>query len=86
MEKIILQIAQKKYTGESVIVSMRMQKDMLKDIDEVARVSGRTRNEILTTALEFSLQHMAVTASEEKTVRERANHGNHQMQDVRRGY
>ena len=69
MDKPIFQIAQKQYTGESAVISMRLPRDMLADIDEAARVSGRTRNEILTMCLEFSLQHMVITSSKksEKT-------------------
>lgn len=63
MDKPIFQIAQKQYTGESAVISMRLPKDMLSDIDEAARISGRTRNEILTMALEFSLNHMVITAA-----------------------
>ena len=63
MDKPIFQIAQKQYTGESAVISMRLPKDMLADIDEAARVSGRTRNEIMTMGLEFALQHMVITAS-----------------------
>lgn len=63
MDKPIFQIAQKQYNGESAVISMRLPKDMLSDIDEAARVSGRTRNEILTMALEFSLKHLVITAA-----------------------
>ena len=57
MEKPIFQIAQKQYTGESAVISIRLPKDMLADLDEAARISGRTRNEILTMSLEFSMNH-----------------------------
>ena len=70
MEKPIFQIAQKQYTGESAVVSVRMPKDMLADIDEAARISGRTRNEIITLALEFALGNLVITAAakqEDKT-------------------
>ena len=63
MNRPIFQITQKQYTGESSVISMRLPKDMLADIDEAARISGRTRNEILTMALEFSLTHMVITAA-----------------------
>lgn len=55
-----LHIRNKKYTGESTIISMRMPKDMLKEIDGVAEFTGRTRNEIMMMALEFALEHMEV--------------------------
>ena len=59
-----LQIKRKKYTGETSIISMRISKDMLKDIDEIAETSGRTRNEILSLSLEFALEHMELEENE----------------------
>lgn len=59
-----LQIKRKKYTGETSIISMRISKDMLKDIDEIAETSGRTRNEILSLSLEFALEHMELEEKE----------------------
>lgn len=50
-----------KYRGETSIVSMRMPKNMLADIDMVAAETGRTRNEILMMSLEFALEHMEIT-------------------------
>lgn len=60
MEKPKLTIPSKKYTEESTVISMRLPKDMLRDIDEAAKVSGRTRNEILAMSLEFALKHMEI--------------------------
>ena len=48
----ILRIEAKKYVEESVVISSRIPKDMLQDIDFVAKESGRTRNEIITMFLE----------------------------------
>lgn len=64
MSAPILQIKQKKYGGETTIVSMRVSKDLLKDIDNVAEVSGRNRNEIIVTCLEFALNHIEIIANE----------------------
>ena len=64
MEKPTLKIKPKKYAGETTIVSMRMAKDLLKDIDAVAAVTGRNRNEILTMSLEFALNHMEIVMKE----------------------
>lgn len=64
MEKPTLRLTPKKYGGESVIVSMRIPKDMLKEIDAVAAETGRPRNEILTTSLEFALDHMEIHPAE----------------------
>ncbi len=57
-----LVIHPQKYRGETTIVSMRMPKDMLSDIDKVAAATGRSRNDILLTSLEFALEHMEVEA------------------------
>lgn len=60
MTEPVLRISPKKYTGETTIVSMRMAKELLKDIDNIATLTGRNRNEILTMSLEFALNHMEV--------------------------
>ena len=64
MSEPILRITPKKYSGETTIVSMRIAKDLLKDIDAVANVTGRNRNEILTMSLEFALNHMEIVMQE----------------------
>ena len=64
MSEPILRITPKKYSGETTIVSMRLAKDLLKDIDAVANVTGRNRNEILTMSLEFALNHMEIVMKE----------------------
>ena len=64
METPILRITPKKYSGETTIVSMRMSKEMLKDIDSVAALVGRTRNEIMAMSLEFALEHMEIVMKE----------------------
>ncbi len=56
-----LKISPKKYTEESTVISVRVPRDMLSDIDEVAAKTGRTRNEILTVSLEFALAHMEIS-------------------------
>lgn len=64
MSEPILQISPKKYSGETTIVSMRMSKELLKDIDNVAKVTGRNRNEIMAMSLEFALNHMEIVMKE----------------------
>jgi len=67
MDNLTLRIAAKRYGSDSTVVSFRLPKDMLRDIDNVAETTGRTRNEIMTTSLEFALQHMEIALSAEKT-------------------
>ena len=64
MSEPTLRVTPKKYSGETTIVSMRMAKDLLKDIDAVANVTGRNRNESLTMSLEFALNHMEIVMKE----------------------
>lgn len=56
-----LVIKPQKYGGETSVVSMRMPKKMLADIDTVANETGRTRNDILMMSIEFALDHMDIT-------------------------
>ena len=64
MSEPVLQISPKKYSGETTIGSMRMSKELLKDIDNVAKVTGRNRNEIMAMSLEFALNHMEIVMKE----------------------
>lgn len=65
MEDLTLRIDAKRYTDESTVISFRLPKDMLKDIDAVAGATGRTRNEIMATSLEFALRHMEIVLGAE---------------------
>ena len=64
MEKPVLRITPKKYAGETTIVSMRISKELLKDIDAIASATGRNRNEVLTMSLEFALNHTEIVMGE----------------------
>jgi predicted DNA-binding protein len=55
-----IQITPKKYNEETTVISMRMPKDMLRDIDAVATQTGRTRNEILMLSMEFALDNIEI--------------------------
>lgn len=60
MEERKLVIEPHKYGGETSVISMRMPKEMLEDIDKVAAETGRTRNEILMLSIEFALEHLQI--------------------------
>lgn len=64
MKEPRLDIVPKKYTGETTVISLRIPKDMLLDIDRVAQMTGWTRNELLTRFIEFSLKHAEIVKSE----------------------
>lgn len=69
MSEPILRISPKKYNGETTIISMRLAKDLVKDIDAIANVTGRNRNEILTMSLEFALNHMEIVMKERESLK-----------------
>lgn len=73
MERPILRISPKQYSGETTIVSMRLAKDLLRDIDTVANVTRRTRNEIMAMSLEFALEHMEIAMKEREEQRDGGN-------------
>ena len=54
-------IRPKKYTEESAVISMRLPKDMLRDIDSIAKYVACPRNEIMMKCFEFALEHMEVS-------------------------
>lgn len=56
----VLRIEAKKYKDESVVISARIPRDMLQDIDFVAKESGRTRNEIMTIFLDYALKNTEI--------------------------
>ena len=62
-KKLVIQTH--KYTEPSMVVSLRLPKDMLADIDKVAAVSGRSRNEILLMSLEYALGNLEIQTGEE---------------------
>ncbi len=49
-----------KFGGETSVISLRLPKEMLAVIDQVATDTGRTRNEILVMSMEFALEHMEI--------------------------
>ncbi len=51
-------IEQKKYNGDTAVVSARLPNDLIKDIDLIAKKTGRTRNEIMLLCLEFALENL----------------------------
>ena len=64
MEDAKFVICPKRYKEESQVFSVRMPKDMLRDVDAVAQKTGRTRNEILLKCVEFTLTHLEIAEKE----------------------
>ena len=60
-EKPKLIIPPKKYKGETTVVSVRMPKDMIADLDRVSDATGRTRNELMLMCIEFALDNLEMS-------------------------
>ena len=58
MKKLV--VYSKKYKGESSVISARVPVELIKKIDNIADITGRTRNEILLTCLEFAVSNLIV--------------------------
>lgn len=55
-----LVIAPKKYTGETAVVSARLPNDLIKRIDEICEITGRSRNEVLQMCIEFAVDNIEI--------------------------
>ena len=60
MDDVKFVLTRKRYKEESQVLSVRIPKDMLRDLDAVAQKTNRTRNEIMTKAIEFMLEHLEI--------------------------
>ena len=60
MDKKKLVIRPRRYGAETTVISLRLPKDMIKVIEEIATTTGRTRNEIMVMSLEYALDNMEI--------------------------
>ena len=60
MKEKKLIIKPRRYGSETSVISLRLPKDMIKVIEDIASSTGRTRNEIMLMSLEFALDNMEI--------------------------
>ncbi|MBQ5995846.1 MAG: hypothetical protein IJL63_08330 [Clostridia bacterium] len=60
METKKLEIQAKKYRGDSSVVSLRLPAELISQLDGVARATGRTRNDIMQTCIEFAVGNIEI--------------------------
>ena len=60
MEAKKLIIASKKFRGDSVVVSTRLPNELVNGLDKISQQTGRTRNEIIQTCLEFAVENLEI--------------------------
>ena len=49
-----------------MIATIRIPKDMCKDLDQITANTGRSRNELIGMCLEFALEHMEIDPDNKK--------------------
>ena len=53
-------IKPRRFGSETSVISLRLPKDMIKVLEEIAASTGRTRNEIMVMSIEFALENMEI--------------------------
>lgn len=48
----------KQFRGESVVISVRLPKDMVEAVDTIVKRTGRNRNEVIQKCLIFALNNL----------------------------
>ena len=46
--------------GKTTVVSARLPADMLEELDEVAKQTGRTRNELIQMCISYALKNIEI--------------------------
>ena len=64
MNKLV--IRPNKYGGKSSVVSARIPDEMLAQLDDLSAKTGRSRNELLVTMIEFALDHIEIDYADTK--------------------
>lgn len=64
MNKLV--IRPNKYGGKSSVVSARIPDEMLAQLDDLSAKTGRSRNDLLVTMIEFALDHIEIDYTDKK--------------------
>lgn len=60
MEEKKLVISQKKFSGDSSVLSLRLPNELISELDSIAENTKRTRNDIILKCLEFAVQNIEI--------------------------
>lgn len=47
--------------GKSTVVSARLPDDMIEELDEVVKKTGRTRNELIQMCIDYALKNLEIS-------------------------
>ena len=60
MGEEILRISERKYQGETEVVSARLPSELVKELNFIAKETGRSRNEIIELCLTFAVSRIKI--------------------------
>ena len=60
MDNEILTIEERKYRGETEVVSARLPSDLVDELNSIAKRTGRSRNEIIEMCLTFAVGRVKI--------------------------
>lgn len=60
MDNEVLRIKERKYQGETEVVSARLPSELVKELNFIAKETGRSRNEIIELCLTFAVNRVKI--------------------------
>lgn len=60
MNNEVLTIKERKYQGETEVVSARLPSELVKELNFIAKETGRSRNEIIEMCLTFAIHRVKI--------------------------
>ncbi len=60
----LLRITERSYKGETEVLSARLPGDLVKTLTDIARETGRSRNEIIEKCLTFAVSRLHIEKSD----------------------
>lgn len=60
MDQEVLKIAERRYRGETEVVSARLPGELVRELNTIAQQTGRSRNEIIELCLSFAIHRVEI--------------------------
>lgn len=60
MDDEVLTIKERKYQGQTEVVSARLPSELVKELNFIAKETGRSRNEVIEMCLTFTVERVKI--------------------------
>lgn len=60
MDDEVLTIKERKYQGQTEVVSARLPSELVKELNFIAKETGRSRNEVIEMCLTFAVERVKI--------------------------